>query len=568
MKIAFLAQASDAPILQRQILLAPFVLKRYAMNTVGPDSGLEIDVLEFPYSATAHDMFERVVACKPNVLAISVYLWNFSDVMECAALAKQHIDNLIVLVGGPMVAHTAEEILSDHPAIDFVCFQEQAGELVFSEFCRRLVADESLLETPGLVMRDGEHFRRNPPATGTFETGANYSPLIAGDIRLTDPDGYYVTLETSRGCPYDCGYCAWGGTSNKVEFFPLERIFQEIEIVYNSDTVKHVLFVDSNMNLKRSRLVTIIDHIRSQPNFERIHTRMHLQISLIDSHTAQALATLPNFSFDFGLQTTNELALDYIGRRYQSPGTLAEKIHALRSWVPDPRISIDLMLGLPGDNLSGFEKTLDFCLLLEIHRIFLAYPVCLLPGTRFYNERDTMGFVYSQEQPFAVLYTRDFPLEDITRALTIGVWTQIMLYYYEPLREAIFSFFRDNNIVQPGARIEFMKNLIDEVDGRLGIFSKLKINEFRGNVTREFYLQKAEILRRSARASTAIVLFEVVKRHTAESDHLDLGLRVFADYLACDRDPIGLAELAWAHERALDVPLPALQAVHSRFVCD
>jgi len=565
-KLAFLSQASDAPIREKQILLAPFVLKRYALNKLDDDTALDIKIIDFNYSASAADMAASVISYAPDVLAISVYLWNYREVMECARLVKEYYTDLIILVGGPMVAYSAMQVLVEHSAIDYVCIEDRLGELVFAEFCRRLITGEALDGGPGLAVRRDGAIHHTPPVSGSLETEKRHSPFIAGDIALSDPKGYYVTFETSRGCPYNCGYCAWGGGSSKMNFFPIERVLEEIEIIYNNDAVKHVLFVDSNMNLKRDRLIHIIEHMRKQRRFLSINTRMHLQINLIDEPTARALATLPNFSFDFGLQTANMASLEYIGRRYQSPDSIAQKVSLLRTWLPDARISIDLMLGLPGDTLTGFEQTLDFCLRLDVFRIFLAYPVCLLPGTRFYDQRDTAGFIYTQDQPLAVMCTKDFPLPAIKEALVIGIWMQIILYYYDALREAVFLHFDNHGINRPGERICFMKGLIKEVEQHLGIFETFFLEKIEGNYTKEFYIQKGQLLKQASTAHSALTLFETIRRHTGGTLEIETGICIHREYLAANRNPVGATDLSWIKARRADIPNEVLSKLHSRFV--
>ena len=44
---------------------------------------------------------------------------------------------------------------------------------------------------------------------------------------------FHMTLETNRGCPYQCTFCDWGSlTYNKIKKFDIDRVFAEIEWAY------------------------------------------------------------------------------------------------------------------------------------------------------------------------------------------------------------------------------------------------------------------------------------------------------------------------------------------------
>ncbi len=54
-------------------------------------------------------------------------------------------------------------------------------------------------------------------------------PSTFDALGAEDFSGQLVVLETSRGCPYGCGFCEWAVTPLQV--VPLERVFWEIDRV-------------------------------------------------------------------------------------------------------------------------------------------------------------------------------------------------------------------------------------------------------------------------------------------------------------------------------------------------
>ena len=62
---------------------------------------------------------------------------------------------------------------------------------------------------------------------------------------------WLASWETNRGCPFSCAYCDWGSATNsKVARMELDRVFDELDYVYNLG-LSHVqwLFADANFGI-------------------------------------------------------------------------------------------------------------------------------------------------------------------------------------------------------------------------------------------------------------------------------------------------------------------------------
>ena len=76
-------------------------------------------------------------------------------------------------------------------------------------------------------------------------------------------------LKHTEGAPLISAYCCWGGQRSGVEFIPMDRLKEEIRIIYNNPKVKHVLFTDANILLNKKRAVEIIQHIKDRAGIKR-----------------------------------------------------------------------------------------------------------------------------------------------------------------------------------------------------------------------------------------------------------------------------------------------------------
>jgi radical SAM superfamily enzyme YgiQ (UPF0313 family) len=540
-----IAMTSDTPIREKQILLAPYTLKRYTENNVIPKGAVEIKVIDFPFDADPQKMAHQALQYHPDIVALSFYVWNYLELMKCAEILKTEENRLLIVAGGPMVSFNAEEVMKEHPYIDVTSYDDTHGEIVFQGLIQSLLDRKSMEEASGVVYRSSDKLIKTKKVEGNIDHSVESSPFINNDIVLDDKQGYYVTIETSRGCPFDCGYCIWGSSRKKMEYFPMERVLKEIELIYNNPNVKHLLFVDSNMLLNKRRAIQIVQHIKKQKYYKSISTRMHLYITSMDEESAKILSTLPNFSFDFGLQTTNPDALTLISKHRATANQFEKKIGLMRKWVPELKFGIDLMIGLPGDSLDAFKKTLDFCFSIEPYRFFMAYPISLFPGTRFYEERDKLKLNYWHSHPQCILETDNFPRQDIQEAVRLATWTQILTYYYPAISNFFYSVCKEEF---DSARFWLMERWINLIDSKVNLFRHVNFAEFRENPVKEWYVQKGNLLEYASSAQVAYMIYSTIyelhkSNKPAFERNIGLGFKVFSYYLEDNLNPIGQAAL-------------------------
>jgi radical SAM superfamily enzyme YgiQ (UPF0313 family) len=103
------------------------------------------------------------------------------------------------------------EIVIREKSIDIVCVGE--GEIPFLELCNRIVEKKEITDVPGLWFKEkGEIIKNKPcqlhdlnslphPSFNHFDEALFYKPMQGRLFKM-------VNIATSRGCPYQCTYCA------------------------------------------------------------------------------------------------------------------------------------------------------------------------------------------------------------------------------------------------------------------------------------------------------------------------------------------------------------------------
>lgn len=182
-------------------------LKAEGHEVVLQDVGLAGDLKGRPMDDVTVAIAERAVAERPDVIGVSCKVpadGRFTRVL--AREIKRRLPTVTLIVGGIWASPCHRQILDTMPEVDAVALQE--GELAIAALCRRL--DQGLPagspDVPGLAYRDDAgQVCVTPPSPPPAPE--EHPPL---DLSLIpSPERYTVfPYLTSKGCPYECSFCA------------------------------------------------------------------------------------------------------------------------------------------------------------------------------------------------------------------------------------------------------------------------------------------------------------------------------------------------------------------------
>ena len=91
--------------------------------------------MEFALEDRPEDIAERLLAKKPSIIGLGVYIWNASQTAALLRLLKMLAPEIHVVIGGPEASHRPWRV-NLSPA-DYCISGE--GELAFYELCTELL---------------------------------------------------------------------------------------------------------------------------------------------------------------------------------------------------------------------------------------------------------------------------------------------------------------------------------------------------------------------------------------------------------------------------------------------
>ena len=364
---------------------------RYLAANMG-DLAPRTRIVEFVLGQRAFEIVEDLLALQPRIIGIGVYIWNVDECTRVVALLKKVAPQVTVIVGGPEVSYETGEqricALADHVITGW-------GDVTFPQVAHEIVN--------GIVPAGKVIAGAQPPLA---QIALPYAQYTDEDIARR-----FIYVEASRGCPFKCEFCL--SALDKTAWpFGLDGFMAEIETLYNRGA-RNFRFVDRTFNLKVAASQRILEFFLA-----RMDDNLFLHFELIPDHLPDALKeTILKFPpgalhFEIGIQTFNTDVQTRISRK-QDDAQAEANIRWLRE-VSNALIHVDLIAGLPGEDLVSFGRGFDRLHGLKPHEIQVGI-LKRLRGAPIDRHTDTHQLRYNPDAPYNVLATDCIPFGDMQR---------------------------------------------------------------------------------------------------------------------------------------------------------
>ncbi len=380
--------------------LAPWCLKAGAETFCACPA--QVEVVEGTVNQPEEEILNSLLDTQTDILAFCCYIWNIHMV---TAVSRKYHDlrpETVLVLGGPEVSFRGRQVLQDMPWISFVNCGE--GERPFALLLDALaVGDPAVLENiPGLCRRlPDTRIAESLPYYTTEEPPTPYTKEY-----LQSLNGRMAYLETSRGCPFSCAFCL-SGRCDPVRFFNLDRAKRDMLLLANSGA-KTVKLVDRTFNCGRERAYKLWEFLivhagREIPDGVCFH--FEVAADLFDDRTLNLLSRAPAglIQMEAGLQSFHGPTLEAVNRKTDLD-RLCRNLQKLL--LPgNIHVHIDLIAGLPYEDLATFQNSFDKAYALRPHMLQLGF-LKLLYGSRLRDQADEYGTVFSQQPPYTFISGR------------------------------------------------------------------------------------------------------------------------------------------------------------------
>jgi radical SAM superfamily enzyme YgiQ (UPF0313 family) len=310
------------------------------------------------------DSVEEVVKrLKDNdIVGFCTYIWNKNYNYTVARELKKANPNILIVGGGPEIAVTDSQLFSKLPQFDLIVKQE--GEIAFKEILEAHLTTKNYEHIPGLVINKNETAYDTGPSLRIMDLDKLPSPYLDGVFdHLVEqfPEILWnATIETNRGCPYQCTFCDWGSaTYSKIRKFDLQRVFDELEWI-GSNKCDFLIVTDANFGIFPERDMQIasklveVQHKYDNPKSYTITWAKNQKQDVVNIAKKLIEEGKSKIGLNVSVQSMHAPVLEIVKRKNLGINKI-EEIFSLceKNNIP---LFTELILGLPGETLSSWKN--------------------------------------------------------------------------------------------------------------------------------------------------------------------------------------------------------------------
>ena len=342
--------------------------------------GFETVLIEHTLKDRTAHVLEHLWSEHADVYSFSCYIWNLPQMLSLARALRGLLPDCRILLGGPEVSYRTDRFDGEDWIDGIICGE---GEDVLPTVCNAI--HEGL--PFDRVMRGGK-------------------PNVMADEGILYRDGegmggilYY---ESSRGCPFSCGYCLSSATHG-VRMKSVEQTLKDLsEFEALRSDCRIIKFVDRTFNANPDRANRIWEGLLSECYTKHYH--FEICASLLNEESFAILEKFPKgkIQLEIGLQSTNPETLSEVSRHIDPDAVISavRRVHEMGNI----HVHLDLIAGLPYESYERFRKSFDAaygcCDLLQLGFLKLLY------GTKLRERAADYGYVSLPEAPYTVLQSK------------------------------------------------------------------------------------------------------------------------------------------------------------------
>lgn len=329
-----------------------------------------------------------------EIYLFSSYIWNYEICDELATLIKQTYPASICVLGGPQVGTHDPIFLLTRSMYDYILTPTKPGEVFVQELVDSYFEYSGYPDVEDLSweLRSVKKCDQFIPDYSVYEEHLEYLIETREYAKQNSMEPFCI-IETTRGCPYACVYCEWGGgIDSKIYKKPVDIVKRDL-LALRKAGFRDVYLTDANFGAFKDRDIEIfkfawengvnctdISTMKSKDLkrridlidawFDVVGSGAETHSPVISKEGGQALVAgmddISKLQFDeeyisivptVSIQSISDEAMKVAKRAdlsYEDKVKLSEHIHKRCHEQGFPVPAIELIMGMPGSTINDF----------------------------------------------------------------------------------------------------------------------------------------------------------------------------------------------------------------------
>lgn len=325
-----------------------------------------------------HLLRQTIKNWKPDFIGISIIISELDETKRIMSLIREILPDVPVTFGGPWPSANPEEAIKNFGS-DFVVMGE--GEFVFPELVNAINNNLPTESIPGTASLVNNNITINPRR---FLSDEELNALPFPDWDLLDNNLYakmsssalvgcrpYMTIITSRGCPYKCAYChqTMGKEFRKRS---AESVLAEMEKLYVDYGFKEFEIIDDCFNLDRERMRAILTGIRDRLGNIKLHFPGGIRADLLESEDMTLFKQAGTVSVFFAIETASRRLQKKIHKNLN----IEKTVQIINTSDKEGIYTVGFfMIGFPTETYEEACATVDLAVRTQLHRAYFFKPM-------------------------------------------------------------------------------------------------------------------------------------------------------------------------------------------------
>ena len=347
----------------------------------------KVQWLPAPYKWNQYQSIDEIISIisEADIILYSSYIWNYQLLDEVSKKIKEVYPEKINLLGGAHIGLNDPKFLKTRNQYDYICQATKPGEIFVYEFLEQFFQKDSKFNYENLSWEIRSKKRNGFNFNYDYSIYEDHLEYLKESFNYSVNNNLepFITLETTRGCPYSCSFCEWGGgTGTKILKRSLEWVKRDILAIKEAG-FDEIYMADANFGVFLERDVEIFQFAWDRDilltDISTVKTpRLSARKKLVDMwfdvvgnkregvKNSERSGKLKGLSYSIvptvSLQSASETAMKVAKRvdlNFQDKLKLSEHINKRCEQEGFPIPALELILGMPGSTLDDFYNEMN-----------------------------------------------------------------------------------------------------------------------------------------------------------------------------------------------------------------